>query len=164
MSVLICMKKCLACTMSQVRLVCSSKNTSHLTDNSFWPQACSQIWFFVTESAFSQINMFSEYCNFPSVTIFQHVSVLLRTSRKSRQLTVAWCVRHLVTSIQKPAFHCAGERSAWIQFLLSRDGLGDPQSRSRRYREDNSCSCRKTNIVSLVVYLVTTWLSYPTSQ
>jgi len=34
MSLLRCMKMPLACAMSQLRSVCSSKNTSHLTDNS----------------------------------------------------------------------------------------------------------------------------------
>jgi len=41
MSLLRCMKMRLACAISQLRSVCSSKNTSHLTDNSFWLQAWS---------------------------------------------------------------------------------------------------------------------------
>jgi hypothetical protein len=159
MTLLHCMKMRLACAMSQLRSVCSSKNMSHLTDSSFWPQACSQIWFFIAECAFSQMNMCSEYCNFPSRDKISTHKRVVTYVKKVRTVTVAWCIRHLMTSIQKPAFHCAVERSEWIQFLLSRDGLGDPQSRSRRYGEDNSCSCRKPNIVSLVVYLVTTWLS-----
>jgi hypothetical protein len=148
MSLLRCMEMRIACAMSQLRSVCSSENTSHLTDNFSDSKPVHKNDSSLPNAPFRKLTRVPSIVTFPPVTKILHVIVLLRTSRKSRQLLL-----HDVygTSIQKPAFHCAGEISERIQFFLSRDGLGNPQSRSGRYREDNSCSCRKPNIVSLVV-------------
>lgn len=81
---------------------------------------------------------------FPRLTTIQQESVFLRTSQSVTTVTVAWCIRYLMTSVENAAFHCEGETNRRRQFLLSSYGLGHPQSRFGRYgEENNNYSCWK---------------------